>query len=251
VWEKSLEEPIKNFLNAYMLRHIQTLKFQQMGNSNQPYKYDPAEGASYYGQLRAQGADIPKRFKGIINAKYRSYQDRRIASKDCLKGIYWTAAAEMVRSGKTAVMHVPVNEKTFQHYTPMLEEMERMLQFMIYDPSFASNGNTAPDWECMTLFHIPSRLSKDSFHVVVGSRLIYWTCESNEYGSFSFSLALKALCMALLYNMQKNTKQISCLWIYDVYERKVCELDFSRATLETHKQILDFLGSAVQGKYDL
>jgi hypothetical protein len=179
------------------------------------------------------------------------FQDRNIANRDCLRGIYWTAAAEMVRNGKVAVMHIPINEKTFQHYLPMLEEIERMFSFMIYDPSFSENGNTCPEWECMTLFHIPSRLSKDGFHIVVGSRLIHWTCESNDFGSFSITLALKAIAMALLYNLQRQTAQITSVWLYDVYARKVCSLDIARVDLAMHAQILQFLSTAVQGTYDI
>jgi hypothetical protein len=242
--DQGLREACKNFISAFIMRQLQALKFTAVeAPSRQQFKYGPADGNKYYGQMRARGMDIPRQCTNRIAAAYRKYQDSTCTSMNCLPDIFWTATAELVRAGKTAVMSVTIPQKQIDMYRPMLAEIDRVIVYLltarsVFGTSVTTNHN---DWQLFTSFHRPARESKDCSHVVVGERLIYWDNGGKDAAAGSI---VKGLCLAILYNLARSNTRVNVVHVYDTIQRRICTMDVSAMALDQQQAFIEYLDAS-------
>jgi hypothetical protein len=178
---------------------------------------------------------------------YKEFKDKTKPWRECLLSIYWTSSFSTIRSGNLGMMYVNTTKAKLLEYSGMLEEMERMIHYLIYGQTYHSdNGLTRAEWSVHE-FHELKASKVPTPYLVVGKRLLIINNSTADFG-VSFEAMLKGLAYASMRTVIHHHK-IESIEVYYVFARRMCFLDMK--DWKKHKSFMEFLQKADRRVFDL
>ena len=240
-----METEFEQFLDCWSTRFLQQLKVEYNRVPRGLYEYVPGNQA--FVDMKRRSVHLAENKLKSIYFHYKEYKNMDNTWRACLLSIYWTSTFSAVRTGNLGVMYVPMSKARLLEYTDLLDEMERVIHYLVYGQTYHNdNGYTCPDWHVRE-FHYLKQTRVPTPYVLVGKRLIILNNSNTEFG-ISFESLLKGIGYACIERVvHKNT--IENVEVYNAFARRLCTLDVKE--WKQDKQFMKFVQEADRRVFEL